>query len=339
MSGTARLERWYRRMLAWYPAEHRRAYGEEMIGVLLASAPQGRRRPGIADTLDLIKGGLLARLRPAGGDIDAGWRDTFAVFSIAAPVAALAFSVSWTVTQILADLLATGTQGSSDVDRYAVALGTTLLMVLAIAVPPLLALRGLRRTALLIAAIPAVFFGYFAVSQAQWAFSRLVWCAFLFPIEVLALAISPGPKRGAKLMTKWAQMVVTAAAVLSGLAASLPGLLLSYFQPGFEFGYLAPRVTVISVPVIAVAAAAGLILTLPAPIGWHLLLLLAIPFYPAVIAITGLGALTSPDGGTLYGPDLSYPPAIALACLVAVLAWRSRHRDSTASQHSGPAAS
>jgi hypothetical protein len=33
----ATLERWYRRLLAWFPAEHRRVYGEEMVGVLLAS--------------------------------------------------------------------------------------------------------------------------------------------------------------------------------------------------------------------------------------------------------------------------------------------------------------
>ena len=42
------LERCYRRLLSWYPAGHRRAYGEEMIGVLLASArpaePAGQGR-------------------------------------------------------------------------------------------------------------------------------------------------------------------------------------------------------------------------------------------------------------------------------------------------------
>lgn len=75
MNDTAALERWYRRLLTWYPAEHRRAYGEEMIGVLLASAPDGRRHPRLADLADLVKGGLLARLRPVvGGSPDVGWR-------------------------------------------------------------------------------------------------------------------------------------------------------------------------------------------------------------------------------------------------------------------------
>jgi len=40
------LERRYRRLLAWYSDEHPGVHGEEMIGVLLASAGGGRRRPG-----------------------------------------------------------------------------------------------------------------------------------------------------------------------------------------------------------------------------------------------------------------------------------------------------
>ena len=48
MSEMSRLERRYRRLLAWYPARHRRTYGEEMIGVLLASAPDGQQHPRLA---------------------------------------------------------------------------------------------------------------------------------------------------------------------------------------------------------------------------------------------------------------------------------------------------
>ncbi len=63
MSEISPLERRYRRLLAWYPAEHRRAHGEEMIGVLLASASDGQQHPRLADSLDLIRGGLRIRLR------------------------------------------------------------------------------------------------------------------------------------------------------------------------------------------------------------------------------------------------------------------------------------
>jgi hypothetical protein len=48
MNDSPALERRYRHLLAWFPAEYRREYGEEMISVLLASAPEGRRRPRLA---------------------------------------------------------------------------------------------------------------------------------------------------------------------------------------------------------------------------------------------------------------------------------------------------
>jgi hypothetical protein len=84
--GAATLERRYRRMLACFPAGHRRVYGEEMVGVLLASARPGQRRPDAADTLDLIGGGLLARWhRLRFGEYGAEWRDALAVFAVTAP--------------------------------------------------------------------------------------------------------------------------------------------------------------------------------------------------------------------------------------------------------------
>ena len=89
-TGVTALERCYRRLLSWYPAGHRRAYGEEMIGVLLASAPPGRNRPDKAEVLDLIGGGLRARLRRSRtGEGNPAWRDALAVFSVVAPVVLL----------------------------------------------------------------------------------------------------------------------------------------------------------------------------------------------------------------------------------------------------------
>lgn len=93
MSDPAALERRYRALLACYPADHRRTYGEEMIGVLLTSAPEGTTRPSIADTADLIGGGIRARsrrLRSADGGSGGAWRDALAALSILAPVLVLA---------------------------------------------------------------------------------------------------------------------------------------------------------------------------------------------------------------------------------------------------------
>jgi uncharacterized membrane protein YuzA (DUF378 family) len=65
MTDQANLERAYRRLLAWYPREFRRENGQEILAVLMASAPPGQRRPGPAESADLICNGLWMRLRPS----------------------------------------------------------------------------------------------------------------------------------------------------------------------------------------------------------------------------------------------------------------------------------
>jgi len=64
MTDQANLERAYRRLLAWYPREFRDENGPEILAVLLASALDGQRRPGLAESADLIRSGLWMRLRP-----------------------------------------------------------------------------------------------------------------------------------------------------------------------------------------------------------------------------------------------------------------------------------
>ncbi len=65
MSEPARLERGYRRLLACYPRAYRRENGEEILAVLLACARDGRQRPGLAVSADLIKSAMRMRLWPA----------------------------------------------------------------------------------------------------------------------------------------------------------------------------------------------------------------------------------------------------------------------------------
>lgn len=64
MTDRAKLERGYRRLLAWYPRAFRREYGPEIVAVLMACARDGQRRPGLADSADLVRSGLRMRLRP-----------------------------------------------------------------------------------------------------------------------------------------------------------------------------------------------------------------------------------------------------------------------------------
>jgi hypothetical protein len=63
MTGREHLERSYRRLLAWYPREFRDESGPEILAVLMAAARDGQRRPGLAQSADLIRSGLRMRLR------------------------------------------------------------------------------------------------------------------------------------------------------------------------------------------------------------------------------------------------------------------------------------
>jgi hypothetical protein len=72
---TAQLEAGYRRLLTAFPVRHRRMYGEEMLGVLLADAGPDQRRPGLRDTADLLRSALVVRLRGTTGALaDESWR-------------------------------------------------------------------------------------------------------------------------------------------------------------------------------------------------------------------------------------------------------------------------
>ena len=66
MTDSAILERRYRRLLACFPRAFRRENEQEILGVLIAGAGEGRRRPGLAESADLIGNALLMRLRPGG---------------------------------------------------------------------------------------------------------------------------------------------------------------------------------------------------------------------------------------------------------------------------------
>lgn len=85
-----RLRRWYRRLLTCYPRVYRQVHEEEMLGVLLAGAG-GRRRPTVAEAVDLVLGSLriraqqLARSFPGSTDAQA-----LAVVSVLVPALLLA---------------------------------------------------------------------------------------------------------------------------------------------------------------------------------------------------------------------------------------------------------
>jgi hypothetical protein len=64
MNSSASLERGYRRLLAFYPRAFRQENEEEILAVLMATAEGGQQRPGLAISADLVRSGVLMRLRP-----------------------------------------------------------------------------------------------------------------------------------------------------------------------------------------------------------------------------------------------------------------------------------
>lgn len=64
MTDSARLERRYRRLLAWYPRAFRREHEQEILCVLMAGAEDGHWRPGLAESADLLRSAVWMRLRP-----------------------------------------------------------------------------------------------------------------------------------------------------------------------------------------------------------------------------------------------------------------------------------
>ena len=306
MNDSRALERRYRRLLAWFPAEHRREYEEEMISVLLASTPQGRRRPRLADAFDLMTGGLRARLgRRGAGLSDARLPDALAVCSVALPVAllaALAVNYLWNL------LPAFDFYGVSDF----------YLPALALALPPLIALRY-RRTAAAAALVAAAWFWFLLLHPLTVWIDGLEasYCVALL-VQVIALAGSPGPRRAAAIMT-WKSWLALAAAGATMGAASIyyPWSLGTWPAAAVVFAFLA-------------AVGAGLFVTLPTPTALRLLLLLAVPAVPCAVWVLQFTAEMAGNLSQGPFPVLTFLPVLLLACVSAAAAWQARRGSKTA---------
>lgn len=81
------LERRYRRLLTWYPKEHRALHEEEMLAVLLAASTPGQSRPAGWEAFDLVRGGLAIRLRRVAPPASRRhWRAAVGLAAILAPL-------------------------------------------------------------------------------------------------------------------------------------------------------------------------------------------------------------------------------------------------------------
>jgi hypothetical protein len=344
MTSDARLERRYRRLLAWFPAAHRNVYGEEMIGVLMASAPEGEDRPSTAEAVDLIGGGLRARLgRLRTPDGDQHWRDALAVFSVVAPFLlffqlALVYStVAW---------IGPGARDASPAMKAAVLtmLAASAVALVAVAIGPALARRGRNATVTAIAAIGAVI-GLAGTIQAYlvWGY-HYYWLpsyfTLIFIIEVVGVLASPGPRRGRELLSRNGLIILGVGAAAMVAAGAL--FVAANLVHGETRSLIAPRTYMVTStrwvlwryaqfisevsPVVCVIA---LLLPLRWRTGLRLLALWAIPSYllAGYDAVTNLFPQLQTSAARLAA---WYLPAVVIAALVAWAAWRSNQRSGSA---------
>jgi hypothetical protein len=316
MTGDRALERRYRRLLAWYPAAHRRTFGEEMVGVLLAASPEGSRHPGLTGAFDLIRGGLRARFRSGARRLaDTDWPDALALCSVAVPVIlASYFTAQWLHDVIVGVVDGSAGSWSGQAERG--------LVVLALAVPPLLA-PWRRRTAVVVALALAgcyliIVFGSLPgqmshLSQWPWlANGAGISSSLALLLGTAALALSPGPRRGIEILTPKSWLVLIGPGVAMGLTQS----------------YLWARplwlVAVIVIAALAVVAA-GLLRSIPGPAARGLLLLLAVPAYPGAVWAIGFSRVwTNHVSGFPF--KILFAPTVLFAGLAIAAAWRSRRR-------------
>jgi len=289
--------------------------------VILASATPGSSRPGFAESIDLLKGGLRIRLRQRIYDgLDAGWRDTLAVASVIIPaMLAIVYAVifSWTVHSQISVLHRVPTP----------VIAVLAATVLIIALPPILAIRGLRRLAVVGYVVPVLWLGYWGSAPVVSDENHGFFLAFL--ISAAAFVLSPGPQRAAQIMSVRTWAVVCGV----GLALCVPEVMLrlaawqrSTWIDRSLVSSAAPRYGLVMVAVltlISAVAAAGLLRTLPPPVGRRLILLLAVPAYPGAMT---LAANASGGVETVGTFEIVYLPTVFLACLCVGLVWRSRRR-------------
>ena len=326
MSDIAGLERRYRRMLLWFPAQHRQFYAEEMIGVLLASASDDRRRPALTDSIDIALAGLRTRLRSLfrAERVDPEWSDAFAGFSVAAPFLMLAY-VSYQLHVLLRideRFVSFGPLGRRAIPQFEAAkvggllmVAATVAVIVALAVCPVLLRRRQRPAVTLIALVTGLLGAaatvYLGV-HAGLTTDGPVGFTIFFVMEIVALLIAPDPGRGWRVLGRRGLITVVAVAALTVAAEWL-------LQSG-ALNSLTFNRTAVEVAIVAVGVA--LIMIFGSTAHKRMLALLLIPGYPVLGYVQFYSFMLGGNGNL----PVLYLPTLAIALLVGLAIWQaSRH--------------
>jgi hypothetical protein len=229
------LEKSYRRLLRWFPARYRRRHEEEMLGVLMAAARPGQRRPGARESADLVWSALKIRIRMATRRADSQpWAAALAMAGVLLPLLMLLLKLTLFLDRGVqygfgspADLLigAYGEPGSFSssfqLNSYSIAFTGNLTDALTAGPVPALVLAGLvclgwRRTAAAFAAlVPLAFLAVSLTSGytllGDW---RVGVTLYAYGVEALVLLTAP---RGLRALRWRAAGLLAAATVAAGV--------------------------------------------------------------------------------------------------------------------------
>jgi hypothetical protein len=244
------LEKSYRRLLRWYPALYRHRHEEEILGVLMAAARPGQRRPGARESADLVWSALKIRIRMATRSAGSEpWAAAFALTGVLLPLLMVLLKLVLFLDRGAqygfgspADILvgAYGEPGSFarsfQLNSYSIAFTSNVTDALTAGPVPALVLAGLvclgwRRAAASFAAfVPLAFL---AVSLTNGytllAAPRVDVTLYAYGLEALVLLVAPSAPRGWHAL-RWRPAALLAAATVAagiGMNGGLRALLYS----------------------------------------------------------------------------------------------------------------
>ena len=302
--------------------------------MLMAGAPEGQKRPRLAESADVIWSALKMRLRgPGPASESRPWADALALFSLVAPLFLLLvdiLNVAWpyrlrldTRIRFFARAFGQPSQIGGlpllSVHIFTITVGAEVVLAV-------LVLVGLRWAAL--AALVATAAYWVAAGQlVPWVpYPLQLVTTGVFIVEAAALVASPGPRRGRQLVNWRVGVVLAVAAAAVHVLTfrydmmTFPGRLAAPPPPAATF-YLAGSV---------VLAVAVVVLAVVWKLSPYLLLLLAAMFWPYAIQLAFV--LTGGTTDLLGNPTPQhlvalYLPPVLFACwvlLTAVAPRRSR---------------
>lgn len=211
------LERRYRRLLSWYPRDHRERHGEEMLAVLMSGSGE-RARPTAREFADLLWAAVRLHLRrvvAADGGVDP--RDVLAIVSLLGPVALLAGAT--TGVHEIAWFVKAGALGEMP---WSTQFPDAPVWVLWAVVAGLV-LTGARRAAAVVAwsaTVSFVLVATFFPFQRWWTGLDAGW-VLLGLLTAVALTFTPGPARGRELVGGRGIVVMAGTVVVAGVLGVL----------------------------------------------------------------------------------------------------------------------